>query len=553
MENAVVPNLSLESLKFPPDHVESHGTPCRGQRVHDKAGRVCKRRSREVSEDDLAFSGLVGFKRRSDGGRRWGPRSNTHKVAKILKRINAEIVGADRHGFFARFLERCDTTAWQQANPELLAALLEDDLEEVGAFWQQAVPENRAWACLWALLLNRDSIAAWMTSRPDFSEDDVASLIGECFSGLFLFLDFVLLVTHIKQWPSEALLRAALQSGCRVSTLSSKFLSERLMAAGGLDLVLFAHEHGSCIIFPIEWEKPFLIRQAGECTFSTGLASGGVFTGDLLLSRAVYTKDLALLEQSIAMARDHGSSSRYKGALRVAVRMGWLRGAQLICELCFECRVPARFFLTRAALEDPSLSCLNWLRNNGLGGDLCVHVLGEERFDVLEQLFQEGCPEPAVASVSALGSDNHASLNWWMHGTQLEDHWQHKIRGVIEERFRFHVCLRKWQETPSAQHTAYVASLINAAVAQKLVPQIQQWRASAGAGALALMKWWAQQSEAYAKRHGCAPLCHLPHVLEAILEQSGLMTPSVQRRAEAIAAKIRTWLGLPSGAHLDVH
>eukprot|EP00884_Botryococcus_braunii_P021607 jgi/Botrbrau1/812/Bobra.0352s0009.1 len=190
------------------------------------------------------------------------------------------------------------------------------------------------------------------------------------------------------------------------------------------------------------------------------------------------------------------------------------------------------------------------LRNIGLGDELIGEAVMEGRFDVMERLFQGGCSEPAGASVSTAASDIHASANWWMYGTGPETNWPDSIREVIERRV---VVGPGWQETPSARRTAYVASLIHAGAAEELAPQIQQWRASAGAGALALLQWWAQQSEAYADRHRHAASSHLPHVLEAILEQAGFLTPSVQRRAEAIAAKMRAWLGLSSAALLDVH
>eukprot|EP00884_Botryococcus_braunii_P021618 jgi/Botrbrau1/813/Bobra.0352s0010.1 len=379
------------------------------------------------------------------------------------------------------------------------------------------------------------------------------SLIGQHTSWFSHLFDVLIEATHLSQWPSETLLRAALQSGFGVASCHEEALSERLLAAGGQDLAVFALDRLGRLRFPIPWEKPSLVTQVVDHTFITRLAARGVFTRGLLLSRAVYTKDVALLEKCIAEARNDQSCRRplnFDPALRLAVQTGWVRGAQLILDLRIEFQFPSYFYLLEPALEDPSLACLDMLRNSGLGDELCVEAVLLGRFDVLERLFQGGCSKQGGASVSTVASDNHASANWWMYGTHPEADWPDSIREVIVRRVFFSP---GWQETPSARHTAYVASLIHAAAAVKLAPQIQQWRASAGAGALALLQWWEQQSEAYADRHGHAASSHMRHVLEAILEQAGFLTPSVQRRAEAIAAKMRAWLGLASAAYLDVH
>eukprot|EP00884_Botryococcus_braunii_P021740 jgi/Botrbrau1/824/Bobra.0352s0021.1 len=287
--------------------------------------------------------------------------------------------------------------------------------------------------------------------------------------------------------PSEALLRAALQSGFGVSIRYEEALSERLLAAGGQDLALFALDHLGRLRFPIQWEKPSLIAPVVGPHLPYPLSSSRRVHREAASFLCTVHQGCSSVEESIAVARKNPSSTRpwdfYENALLIAVRNGWVLGAQLILELPVELVISPNMPLSEAAFKDPNLACLNMLRNSGWGGDLCVHAVWAGRFDVLEQLFQEGSSEPAGASVSTVASGSHGPANWWMSGTHLETSWPRRIREVIERRVFFGP---GWQETPSAQHTAYVASLIHVGAAEELAPQIQQWRASARAGALAL-------------------------------------------------------------------
>eukprot|EP00884_Botryococcus_braunii_P015158 jgi/Botrbrau1/23643/Bobra.55_2s0029.2 len=541
----------------------------------------CKRRSRELSEDELAAMDLMQLNRRTAA--HLSPALKARKVAKILKQLKAEIVPADLHWLLRRLLKNPDTIAWKQANAQVLEALLKGNLEELDAFWNQAATQDRSWLSSWAMVLNKDDLLVWMLNQPDFPKKAVVPLFGPYTAWDVHFFELLLAQTHQENWPNKNLLWAALESRFPVAHEYEEMLTKRICAAGGQE---FARDLTGSLGSP-PWEKPPLVTKVEGRSFITCLADPGVCTGDVLLSHAVYSKDAALLKHSIEVEREKrkeqkNASVQPKGhdevqdtesddadittealftALLLAVRDGWVVGAELICEFRFGSQVPPNMdLLAAAAVKDPKLACVNMLRSRGLGGALCVEAFWEGRFDLLEQIFREGCPGPAGTSASGMRSENHASLNWWMLGTDAdggggggggeEDYSLDKITEDIEDRVFVDTC--SWPETPSARRTAYLASLIHGGVAEKLGPQIQQWKATASAGALAIRKWLEKQSKAYADRHGCAaPSCHMPHVVENILEKAGLITPSVESRAEAIAVKMRTWLGLHSQAFLD--
>eukprot|EP00884_Botryococcus_braunii_P007914 jgi/Botrbrau1/17123/Bobra.0157s0024.1 len=444
---------------------------------------------------------------------------------------------------------------------QMLEALLDNDLEELGTCWKSLCEADRACATLWAMLLGRDAIIAWIMSRPGFPTEDFAF----CMRAIGPF-DKHLLTKRGKQCPSEAALRAALQ--CRVTWDDLENLSDRLLGVGGQDLALLAIDCGYSLRFPAQWDDPSLITEVVDHGFIAQVQAQGVSTAWLVLSRALRLrfKDLALLRDFVAMPnqRDYPWKDtmwalcecpledllclvRYlplKGML-LALRDGWAPGVQLLLKAFGVWRALP---VAEAALANPGLACLDLLLEEGLGDLLFVCAFEEGQFDAVETLIRKGCLEPAGKHMPRLPCCYCKGPGSWEFAKDPPKRWASSLWDIFQQ------CKRGLgrQETPSAQRLASVVAQIHPLAAEELAPEIQEWREQMRASAVPLLQWWALQSRACAERHGCAGSCRLPHVLEAILVQAGFMGPSVERRAQAVAAKMRTWMQVGEGGSSGV-
>eukprot|EP00884_Botryococcus_braunii_P022205 jgi/Botrbrau1/8669/Bobra.0087s0022.1 len=427
---------------------------------------------------------------------------------------------------------------------QILVALRDDNLEKLGFCWNSWADAVNACTLTWAVLLMRDAIIAWIMNRPGFVTPSICSSMRS-----FGSFDRYLLTERRKQWISKAILTAVLR--CRVYWDDLEELTKLLLEFGGKDFAMFALNRGYALCFSIRWKEPALVTQVLDSDFIERVQRRRrrcrrlgwhimVSTAGLELFRAVHTKDLAHLRDYVLTCpqwlRGVPEGVRHpEEGLLAALREGWVPGVQFMFEAL---GVPRDLSVADAALADPGLACLDLLLENGLGDLLFVRAFEKGQFEVVETLIQKGCLEPAGKHMPCLpwrrcevaGKSDYRKLppNLWA-SSRRDVVWDRD--GGLGRR-----------ERPSAQRLAYVVAQINPSVAKELAPKVQKWREQMRASAVLLLQWWALQSQACAERHGCTGSCHLPHVLEAILVQAGFMTPSIERRAQAIAAKMRTWM-----------
>jgi hypothetical protein len=266
---------------------------------------------------------------------------------------------------------------------------------------------------------------------------------------------------------------------------------------------------------------------------------------------AMYTRDLQLLQKSLRDYRYHECDKRMR---ELAIWRCWAPGLMLLIRRWgeFACDKEMYYALCFAAsVPDPERNNMEfWIPVLGLGQQWRDAVFSATffcgDFPLVERALQEGAlqgssrvPGAGWRLCEAMGSD-------WLYRHALGDDWRY-----LPQEWLCHVryMLRsdELRERPPRKRNAferriiYVAALVDPDVAWFVVPHIKQWMKAK----VCFCWWWGTNTCTRAPTHPGAPDRHLPNVAEMVLEKAGLDLPRVWREAEAVAAVIRKWAGVP--------
>jgi hypothetical protein len=163
---------------------------------------------------------------------------------------------------------------------------------------------------------------------------------------------------------------------------------------------------------------------------------------------------------------------------------------------------------------------------------------------LVEMALQRGALQHSPAYCQWCNHLGYVSLRGPQRHSQAHCMWEYHCRWEatrISER-------PLWQRTASEGCLIYAAAQVDQEVAQAVAPDIKRWMKVVHL----LLWWWGSLSSTHAATHGGpdpgsdgANSCHLPHVVEKILECAGFDLPKVWRQAEPVAAVIRDRLQFP--------
>lgn len=342
--------------------------------------------------------------------------------------------------------------------------------------------------------------------------------------------------------PGRTLLQAAID-GC-VPFSKPKEMFEFLLGAGGPGLVLRALDSGHVLRYPGSLWATDGSQYLQDRVFLCSLADLGLLDKtELRVYIAVGTRDLSLL--SNRRSSPCCIAPFLQQALEAALRTGWLEGAQLFSN-CFVFGPRASYGLMKAAMEDPSLQCLDFLMSLGDEWKEMAFLAAflDGRFNALEHVVKLGCLPPPGAHMRLLSHMLPCCDAFYVRGWRKQASpsvWAADLQRVITGRFE-RLLLRvpelTRRETGLGLLTAYVGALLDPETAQHVAPAMRRWRERI----MLLFRWWDRESRAHAQVDGSAGQTYLPHVLETILRLAGIATPGVLKRADAVAAKICEWM-----------
>eukprot|EP00884_Botryococcus_braunii_P005047 jgi/Botrbrau1/14543/Bobra.0212s0010.1 len=430
----------------------------------------------------------------------------------------------------------------EQANHALRSSLCAKDSFRVQAAWQNNLltDEDRAEAVLCALMIEEDSIAAWMLKQSNLSIPALTSVLIDDDTYIDWSFFLRLLRQERKGSAFEAVLRAVIRRD--VNFFDLPLLWVVVARLGGQAAVLYAIDQGCP--FQLSAEDGEIREEESVWEFMgymdndilTKLTARNMRTEHLEADFAVHRRDLGLLRDS---AVDAGSLDHAR-ALTAAIKLGWLDGASLLLDRGAP-PVARADCLLQAALEGPDLAFFDLLLSKNPTWTELAFTLAVEtgNFAILEHAVQKGWLPPPGKSLPFFWYTSTLCELWYLPPGEWAGMMGELVRGIEDMDFSPLAA----RATPSARYTAYVVSLIDPETADHLKGEVAAWKAAS----FSVLQWWNRESRAWADKHPGGGSCHMPDVLEGIITEAELFQPCMWRRAEAVAATIRECIQASEG------
>jgi hypothetical protein len=247
---------------------------------------------------------------------------------------------------------------------------------------------------------------------------------------------------------------------------------------------------------------------------------------------AVHIRNLQLLEISLPAleAPGHHVGSIVE-LMSLAVENSWAEGVLQIGRRYRWILRPERGTL-QTALRSPNRGC--WDALLGLGQnwkDAAFTVAWDEQnFREVEALVRNGAliwrwPLPGVKPVIIFVSDDS-----FCHIKGIHPHvWLDQLRRSLDNTSFEERPL--WQRSLSERLLIYVAALVDQQVAESVVPDVIQWVGRWKS----FLQWWHPKASGRFHRD----------LMQNTVELAAVDLPKVWRQAEKVAARIRSWAGVP--------
>jgi hypothetical protein len=416
--------------------------------------------------------------------------------------------------------------------PDLLAGLQiksmilkskDDELpEEISAAWEDGALDDhgRAEAVFLARNMGKNIVLAWFLRHQRFPTPAVLGMINSKSMGpgfdKFFFGCIDVTVDVIA---------AAIVHFVPFDDLQKLLLN--LLELGGPALASSALACGYQLEFPEEIDCiwPYLPYLDGA--FLDYCKSFRVDTRLVGLLLAIETKDLQLLETALTDVNCDAFVLRLMGQ---AIKGSWAPGVRLIAgrwtpNVRYSVQdVVDELNVALQCVGAPDMDCYDILFGLGEPWPDCAFftVLSNRYFDVVARGLQKG----ALRHSNSLGM------------------WHSNVTGRLGKAE-----LRRrplWQRSASERRRIYIAVLVDRTVAVSLAPDMQRWKKAV----LYFWSWGGGQAGTRASPGGS---CHLPYVLENILQLAGFDLPKVLRELYADAAVMRYRLGMLGRSSTMLH